>query len=251
MHEGWRVQDKVGQDPWRKQHKVSLWRKCKKMRVCTLPGHILLNAVETGLRLISAVAGYVEGEDAQGRRLLRRRSWNLDALKWDKRNNGSVGGYKSEAAKMKLKWMVGNHGSKTFSPQQKTIKQYNNCTCVCFAISLAGLLLSPRVSSLTISAHSSFLIFQTAFCEWVEGIISSAEFMKRHSDAKCIEAKKKSRAQGEPEPLCNRYEFKMWLQKRQRHESWGRCYADIHRLQITRLQTATFLTQYFCSNEDG
>lgn len=49
--------------------------------VCSLPGHILVNAVEAGLRLISAVAGYVEGKDAQGRGLLRRGSWNLDVLK--------------------------------------------------------------------------------------------------------------------------------------------------------------------------
>lgn len=69
--------------------------------VCTLPGHILLNAVEAGLRLISAVAGHVEGEDAQGRRLLWRGSWNLDALKKDKRNNGSFRGHKSEPAKIK------------------------------------------------------------------------------------------------------------------------------------------------------
>ena len=49
--------------------------------VTAVPGHILVDAVEAGLRLVLAVAGQVEGEETQGLRGLGSRGWDLDELK--------------------------------------------------------------------------------------------------------------------------------------------------------------------------
>ena len=46
-----------------------------------VPGHVLVDAVEAGLRLVFAVAGQVEGEQAQRLGSLGRRSRDLDELK--------------------------------------------------------------------------------------------------------------------------------------------------------------------------
>lgn len=165
------------------------------MRFCTIPGHILLNAVEAGLRLISAVARYVEGEDAQGGRLLWCGRWNLDALERDKPNKGSFREHKSEAAKMKQTEWLKIMEAKKWDHHNKKQQPQNTKTARVSAVqsvSQAFHLMFPPA----ISAHSSFLIFQTAFCQCVEGITGLAELLKRHSDAKCTEAKKKEQSIG-------------------------------------------------------
>ena len=46
-----------------------------------VPGHILVDAVKAGLRLVLAVAGQVEGEETQGLGSLSSRGRDLDELK--------------------------------------------------------------------------------------------------------------------------------------------------------------------------
>lgn len=161
MHEGSRVQDKLGRDPEGKQNKTSLEKEAQEDEtfklVYGLPGHILVNAVEAGLGLISAVAGHVEGEDAQGRGLLRRGSRNLDVLERNKRNKPSIQGMclnqpktnKQTNKKYRLKMTLATMSTTT---QSKTATQtYSDCTCALCSVTvwqpLPGRSPSPQLSS--------------------------------------------------------------------------------------------------------
>lgn len=149
--------------------------------VCSLPGHILVNAVEAGLRLISAVAGYVEGKDAQGRGLLRRGSWNLDVLKWNKWNNGSFRGCVwSRPKKKMISWKLKDFHHNT-KQSKTTTKTYDDCTCVQCSVMV---LQSQRPAAFTscflwpFELIPLFLSSKLAFCEsgGVGGVLGGALF---------------------------------------------------------------------------